>query len=250
VLSLLCLGGFILIFAIDGLICLLMALPLAMLLGLPGAFLGQWLGAACGGGIASTLPILLVVLFPGLVAFERTTNTQEPVRSVTTTVVVKAPIQRVWQTVIAFPKISERPTGIFRLGIAYPIEAHIDGKGVGAVRSCVFSTGPFIEPITQWQEPTLLAFDVAAVPEPMKETSFYEHINAPHLHGHMISRHGQFRLTERNGLVTVEGTTWYTHSLAPQWYWGPISDFIIHQVHERVLNHIKKTAEDQPTSQL
>ena len=243
VLSLLCLGAFILIFALDGAICLLLALPLAMPLGTIGAILGLRLGSACSGGIRTVLPLLLVLLFPGLVAFDRTTKPPEPLRSVTTNVVVRAPIQRVWQTVIAFPKISEPPTGIFRCGIAYPIEARIDGSGVGAIRHCVFSTGSFVEPITHWEEPALLAFDVSSSPQPMRELSLYEHVEAPHLHGHMVSHRGQFRLFERDGQVVLEGTTWYAHTLSPQWYWGPISDYMIHQIHERVLNHIKRTSE-------
>lgn len=243
VLSLLCLGGFILIFALDGAICLLMAFPLSMLLGTVGAALGLWLGSACRGGLPSVLPLLLVCMFPGLVAFDRATKPQEPLRLVTTSVVVRAPIERVWQTVIAFPKISEPPTGIFRCGIAYPIEARIDGSGVGAIRHCVFSTGSFVEPITRWESPSLLAFDVSSSPPPMRELSLYEHVEAPHLHGHMISHRGQFRLFERDGQVVLEGTTWYTHTLSPQWYWGPISDYMIHQIHERVLNHIKRTSE-------
>ncbi len=243
VLSLLALGCFILVFALDGAVCLLMALPLAMFLGVIGAVLGRYLGMACQGGLPSVLPLLLVLLFPGLVAFERTTKPAEPLRSVTTSVLVRAPIERVWQTVIAFPKITEPPTGIFRCGIAYPIEANIEGTGVGAIRHCVFSTGNFVEPITRWEEPTLLAFDVSSSPPPMRELSLYEHVEAPHLHGHMVSHRGQFRLFEREGQVVLEGTTWYTHTLSPQWYWGPISDYMIHQIHERVLNHIKRTSE-------
>lgn len=243
VVSILFLGGFILIFALDGFICLLMALPLAMLLALPGSLFGQSLGAACRRGARSVLPLIFVLLFPGLVAFDRATNPPPPLRAVTTSVVIHAPIERVWQTVIAFPKISAPPDGIFLCGIAYPIEARIEGSGVGAVRHCVFSTGAFVEPITAWQEPELLAFDVQSSPPPMKELSLYEHLEAPHLHGHMVSHRGQFRLIQRGDEVVLEGTTWYTHTLAPQWYWGPISDYLIHRIHERVLNHIKQTAE-------
>lgn len=243
VLSLLCLGGLILVFALDGLICLLIALPLAMLLGSIGAALGLCLGSAFRGGLPPALPLILVLMFPGLVAFDRTTKPPEPLRAVTTSVVVRAPIERVWQTVVAFPKISEPPTGIFRAGIAYPIEARIDGAGVGAIRHCVFSTGSFVEPITRWDAPNLLAFDVLSSPPPMRELSLYEHVEAPHLHGQMVSHRGQFRLFERHGQVVLEGTTWYTHTLSPQWYWGPISDYMIHQIHERVLHHIKRTTE-------
>jgi hypothetical protein len=243
VLSLLCLGGFILIFALDGAVCLLMALPLAMLLGVIGVFLGLALASAFSRGARAGLPLLLVLLFPGLVAFDDATAPQAPLRSVVTRVLIRAPIERVWRTVISFPKISEPPNGIFHFGIAYPIEAHIDGIGIGAVRHCVFSTGTFVEPITKWQEPALLAFDVSSSPPPMRELSLYEHVQAPHLHGHMVSRRGQFRLIECDGGVVLEGTTWYTHTLSPQWYWGPISDYMIHRIHERVLDHIKRTSE-------
>ena len=243
VVSLLILGVTIILFALDGLVCLLMALPLALLLALIGSALGRLAGRACIHGIVSAVPILMLILFPCLVAFEAKQPQSPPIRSVTTTVVVTAPIKRVWDVVIAFPRISEPPRGIFRLGIAYPIEARIVGQGVGAIRYCTFSTGSFVEPITNWEPPNLLAFDVTACPEPMNELSIYQHIQTPHLHGYMLSRNGQFHLFERDGHAVLEGTTWYTHSLYPQWYWGPISDVIIHQIHERVLNHIRQVAE-------
>ncbi|MFZ4765067.1 MAG: hypothetical protein ACOYMN_08935 [Roseimicrobium sp.] len=220
-----------------------MALPLAMLLGTIGVALGLQFGCACGGGLPSAVPLLLIFMFPALVAFDRATKPQEPLRAVITSVAVRAPIERVWQSVIAFPKINESPTGIFCCGIAYPIEARIDGSGVGAIRRCVFSTGSFVEPITRWEPPSLLAFDVTSSPPPMRELSFYEHVAAPHLHGHMVSHRGQFRLVAREGQVLLEGTTWFTHTLSPQWYWGPISDYMIQRIHERVLNHIKRVSE-------
>ena len=241
--SVLLLGGLILGFAMDGIICLLIAFPLALCFAIPAAALGRLAGSACGRGVRSALPLLIVFLFPGLVAFDYASKPGPPVRSVTTSVIVHAPIEQVWEGVVAFPKITEPPSGIFCLGIAYPIEARIEGSGVGAVRHCIFSTGSFVEPITIWQQPGLLAFDVRSSPSPMKELSPYEQVSAPHLHGHMNSQRGQFRLVERGGEVVLEGTTWYTHTLAPQWYWGPISDYMIHRIHERVLNHIRRTVE-------
>jgi hypothetical protein len=241
--SVLLLGAIIMLFAMDGLVCLLMALPLAWCLAIVAAMLGRVVGRACGKGARAALPLLVVLLFPGLVAFDYTTRPAPPVRSVTTGVLVHAPIGKVWDTVIEFPKIAEPASGIFCFGIAYPIEARIEGAGVGAVRHCIFSTGSFVEPITRWDAPGLLAFDVSSSPPPMKELSPYEQVNAPHLHGHMTSKHGQFRLVQKGDSVMLEGTTWYSHTLSPQWYWGPVSDYMIHRIHERVLNHIKRTVE-------
>jgi hypothetical protein len=242
-LSILFLGGLILIFAIDGLICLLMALPLAAILALIGSSLGYLLGKRLSAGLSSALPTLLVAAFPFLVAFESHQSPQPELHAVTTRITIVAPIRKVWDEVIAFDRIMAPPKGIFRFGIAYPIEARIDGESVGAIRHCVFSTGPFIEPITIWDAPHTLGFDVTSNPPPMKEFSPWKHIETPHLHDTFTSERGQFRLYEEDSKTVLEGTTWYRQKISPDWYWHKISDQIIHLIHFRVLEHIKAEAE-------
>lgn len=242
-LSLLTLGGLILVFALDGLICLLMALPLALVLALIGSAIGRIVATAVSGTAGTSTATLLALSFPFLVGFESATAPEPHVREVTTSVLIDAPIDDVWREVIAFSEITDPPQGIFRLGIAYPIEARIEGSGVGAIRYCTFSTGSFVEPITVWDRPHHLAFDVTENPPPMNELSIYKDMHAPHLHGHMVSKKGEFRLSKRGDKVLLEGTTWYTHSISPEFYWGIVSDEIIHRIHLRVLNHIKSHTE-------
>jgi hypothetical protein len=111
------------------------------------------------------------------------------------------------------------------------------------IRHCIFSTGPFVEPIVAWEPPHRLEFDVSENPPPMKEFSPYGHIDAPHLHDTFVSRHGRFLLREENGKTVLEGTTWYFQRIAPDWYWHRFSDVIIHAIHRRVLEQIKRSAE-------
>lgn len=54
-----------------------------------------------------------------------------------------------------------------------------------------------LELITEWQEPHLLAFDVTENSPPMKEISIHSDLHAPQLHGLMVSKKGQFRLSQR-----------------------------------------------------
>lgn len=247
--SMLLLGAMIIVFALDGLICLLMALPLALFIGFWGAFMGTALGRMPGlsGQVKPpVVPMLLLVLLPGLATMEHVHKASPELRTVTTRVTIAAPAARVWPVVIAFPRITAPLDLVFALGVAYPIEARIDGTGVGAIRQCVFSTGTFVEPITAWEEPTLLAFAVTAQPEPMREMSIYPHVDAPHLHGFLVSERGEFRLVDKGDVTQLEGTTWYWHNLAPGWYWGLLSDAIIHRIHQRVLTHIGRTAEAAP----
>ena len=100
-----------------------------------------------------------------------------------------------------------------------------------------------MEPITQWNEPNRLAFSVEEMPSPLKEISPYN-IDPAHLHGYFVSKKGQFKLTALpNGKTLLEGTTWYTHKIRPSFYWKRWSSYIMHKIHTRVLQHIKKQAE-------
>ena len=132
----------------------------------------------------------------------------------------------------------------FRLGIAYPQRARIEGHDVGAIRYCEFSTGAFVEPITVWDEPKRLAFDVVAQPEPLRELSPYPFVYSDHLEGSFTSERGEFVLhrTPKGGTI-LEGSTWYQLSLFPEPYWTLWSDYLIGAIHMRVLRHVKTTVE-------
>ena len=169
---------------------------------------------------------------------------QAAVFEVRSAVEIAASPERVWKHVVSFSDLPEPEEWYFRAGVAYPRRARIVGSGAGAVRYCEFSTGPFVEPIQVWDEPRLLQFNVTANPEPMHEWSPYAKVLPKHLHGYLISKRGQFRLTAlANGHTLLEGTTWYQHGLWPATYWRWWSEAIIHRIHLRVLNHIRTLAE-------
>jgi len=119
-----------------------------------------------------------------------------------------APPERVWRHVIGFSKLPEPDPWYFKLGIAYPRRATIEGTGMGAVRRCEFSTGAFVEPVTVWDPPRRLAFDVESQPPPMHELSPYRHVHPPHLDGYLRCQRGEFRLVALpGGRTRLEGST-------------------------------------------
>jgi hypothetical protein len=171
-------------------------------------------------------------------------NASNPVFEVRTAVEIEAPAEEVWKNVVSFSDLPEPDEWFFKAGLAYPKRARIEGSGVEAIRYCEFSTGPFVEPIEVWDEPRLLRFRVTSNPPPMEEWSPYRKVTPRHLHGYLVSRNGQFKLTPLSGNRTLlEGTTWYQHGLRPVQYWRWWSDAVIHRIHLRVLNHIKKLSE-------
>jgi hypothetical protein len=150
----------------------------------------------------------------------------------------------VWRYVVAFPALEAPRERLFRLGVAAPVAARIDGSGVGAVRYCDFTTGSFVEPITAWEEERLLAFDITEQAPPMRELSPYGDIRAPHLDGYFRATYGEFRLSELpGGRTRLEGRTRYRVDMFPQAYWTILADEIVEAIHLRVLRHIKQLAE-------
>ncbi|AMV19818.1 SRPBCC family protein [Planctomyces sp. SH-PL14] len=239
----------LLLLALEGMICVLMALPIMV----PVAWLGGLVGWTIARetrrpqrerqGLLCSLAVLpLLAGIEGAVA-------PNPVFTVESAIEIAAPPERVWETVIGFPPITREPAWFFRLGIACPERARIEGTGIGAIRHCEFTTGAFVEPITVWDPPRRLAFDVTEQPEPMFELTPYRHIHPPHLKSSFRSTRGEFRLEplpadgERGPGTRLIGRTWYTLDMRPLPYWTVWSDALIHAIHRRVLEHIREVAE-------
>jgi hypothetical protein len=233
--------------ALEGAGCLIMLMPLALPIAALGAACGYAIQArperGDGEGSVNTLwatSLMLPMMIVGEASLRRDTPA---VFAVTTIVEVAAPPEKVWPHVIEFGAITTPPDFIFRAGVAYPLRARIDGRGVGAVRYCEFLTGAFVEPIEVWNEPRLLKFAVTSNPPPMREWSPWK-IRPPHLDNFLVSRGGQFELTPLpGGRTRLAGTTWYEHRMWPQAYWRWWSDFLIHRIHTRVLEHVKGLSE-------
>ena len=241
-------AGTLVMVALEGALCLLMAAPIAVGAALMGAVAGRWI-AVRDPGPASRAAIAVVVLPFGVLAERAPAGDAPELREVRTTIEIDAPPSAVWQAVLAFPPLPPPSELTFRLGIAYPVRARLVGTGVGAVRYCEFSTGAFVEPITAWEPGRRLAFDVAEHPTPLEEWSPYRDVAPPHLDHYFRSRRGEFRLVALpDGRTRLEGSTWYSLDIHPRGYWVLWADGLVHAIHGRVLRHVKRTAESAPTA--
>jgi uncharacterized membrane protein YhaH (DUF805 family) len=229
----------------EGMICLLMALPLV----LPIVLLGSWVGyliqrASLVPDETRRLLIMLTTSLPLLIGAESAIGPEAPIFKLSSSVEIDASPQRVWDNLIQYEPMPAPQDWFFRAGVAYPVAATLEGRGVGAIRQCVFSTGPAIEAIDVWHEPRELAFAVTRTPPPMREWNPLGEIHPAHLDSFLVSRRAEFRLSELpGGRTRLEGTSWYQHHLAPAAYWRLWTDFIIGRIHERVYEHVKRCAE-------
>jgi len=230
--------------AMEGVICIAMAAPFGYILGMMGSLLAYAIQHQPQRASLNSIAVFVFAL-PGMMWIEKHSNIEATVYELKTGIIINQPPQKVWNQLISFSTIDPPEEFIFKTGIAYPVDAKITGQGVGAIRYCNFTTGPFVEPITVWNEPRLLKFDVLKQPQPMIEMSVYDEVHAPHLNGYFYSLQGEFKLTPINAHQTfLEGTTWYKNEMWPSFYWKQWTDIILHKIHFRVLQHIKKKAED------
>lgn len=249
--SLLLTGAGIAAIAIEGLVCLAIAAPIAWVLAFVGGFLAYTIhnNPAVQQPANATFAVLVFAL-PAMLGAEHFAPPPVPRFQVRTSIEIAAPPQVVWKRLIAFPPLVEPEEWPFRLGIAYPIEARLRGEGLTADRECRFSTGSFKEPILAWEPGKHLAFAVADEPLLMKETSPYGNIRVRHLEDHDFQpERADFLLVALAGGGTrLEGTTSYQNKMWPGAYWRLWTDAIVHSIHHRVFAHVKALSEEDARS--
>jgi len=232
--------------AVEGLICILMAIPVALPLALLGGLAGFFIQRRRAISAEAPPVMLLVLMLPlSLMGFEKWNPPEAGVITVTTTIRIEAPASAVWANLISFPDLPESNQWLFQLGVSHPIRATIHGSGVGAVRVCVFSTGTFVERIDGWEENRRLAFSVVSGADAMQEFSPYK-IHPRHLDGYLVPKRAEFTLISNpDGSTNLEGKSWYRNSMWPATYWRLWSDQILHDIHNSVFEHIKALSEQK-----
>ncbi len=154
---------------------------------------------------------------------------------VTDEVLIHATPEKVWPHVLAFPDIPDRSDyWIFRLGLPYPTQTTNGGNFVGADRQCMFSDGIVIrERVAEFVSREKLTFDIVEQP------------THPEAYGHITLHRGQFVLRDNgNGTTTLFGSSWYTLHVRPLWYFDLWTRDMTRAVHLRVMNHVRRLAEE------
>jgi hypothetical protein len=232
-------GGLIL-FALEGLICLILASPLAGLLAIAGGALGRRLARSRQDPAA---PFYCVTLLPLMFAADALFP-PDAMMLTSESIVIDAPASRVWRAVTSEEPIREGPALVGRLGLAYPQQAHLLREGAGATRIGYFSTGRSYEKITDWQENRLLSIVVLRQPPMMKEMSPYSHVHAPHLNGYFETGETRFDLQPLPHCRTRLTITAAHHlRIDPVLYWEPVARWAIRDNTRRVLRDFKAKAE-------
>jgi len=160
VVSVLVVGVVLFALAVEGLVCIIMAVPVATPLAMLGGIFGFLLQRGKHVVSQGSMMCLLAVLPLMLTGVEKLKDLDRPLSIVETSIRIHAPAGKVWRNLVAFSDIPPSTEWLFRLGVSQPIRAVIDGNGVGALRRCYFSTGTFVERIEGWEETRYFAFSL------------------------------------------------------------------------------------------
>jgi hypothetical protein len=232
----------------EGMICIVMMLPIFLIMSYLGAAMGRRaLETALRSGRLRAGALAAVLLLPYLVApVESAVPLAYQERVVENRVRIRADAASVWANIVRVPPIAPEEYGtsfVHRIGFPRPVEATLSREGVGGVRHASFERGVvFIETVTHWEPERLLSFTIHADPSAIPPTALDPHVTVGGPYFDVLD--GTYRI-EPAGPGEVVLTLSSTHRLATHFnvYASFWSDLVMRQVQRNILEVVKRRAE-------
>jgi hypothetical protein len=226
----------------EGMICIVLALPAMLLLSSLGGFIG---GSGQVRRTRGVLPALLVL--PYVVAPLEQGRDLPVRRGVTrTTIDVAAPVKVVWPLVASVDSIrpSEEPSALYTMiGFPHPVSAVIDRHGVGGVREARFTEGlRFTERVTDWAPQRRLSFTIKANTADIPPGTLDEHVTIGGPYFDVLQ--GTYELRPLpNGRTRIVLTSEHRLSTPFNPYAGLWTEVIMRSIQSNILEIIRARAE-------
>ena len=146
--------------------------------------------------------------------------------TVRTMKLIPADSSRVWDTLMFYEEVPQRPPLIMRIALPHPLFAFGSTAHVGDVKTCVYSKGRLVKQVTQRVPGERLAFNV---------------IEQTHIENRSIRLiDGSFDFQSVSpGETRVTLTSRYQPLLGPRWIWRPFEEYGVHTLHDHVLEGMR-----------
>lgn len=226
----------------EGIICLTMLLPVALIM----AMLGGAAGVFCARRFSKT-PLLCVAILPFVVAgTERWAGPAYEVREVATSIAIQAAPATVWRQIERVAPIrmeEQRFSWSQKIGFPRPIEATLSGEGVGAVRHATFAGGVlFVETVTLWEPGRRLGFDIRADTVNIPPHTLDEHVTIGGRYFDTL--HGEYWIEPRpDGGTLLHLVSRHRLSTTFNFYARMWTDAIMRDIQENILYVIRNRCE-------
>jgi hypothetical protein len=149
---------------------------------------------------------------------------------VVTPMKVAASRSQVWDRLMFYEQVDQRPPLHLRLLLPVPIRTIGDKSHIGDEARCLYEGGHLIKRITAVNPGRVYAFEVIE--------------QALRVGGSMKLVGGEYRLDEGpSGVTVMTLSTRYTSSRRPRWLWRPIEAAVCHSFHRHILRAIRRNVE-------
>jgi hypothetical protein len=236
-----------LLLAWEGLICIVIWLPLFLVLSLLGGLVAALVGRAIRNRRASALVASCIALLPAVLSpLERRFAAGDELRGVGTEIEIAAAPEIVWREISRvrkFEPAEHRFAWTHAIGFPRPVEATLSREGIGGVRLASFEGGVvFVETITVWEPERRLAFQIAADPDAIPARALDEHVTVGGPFFDVLE--GEYRIEPLDGgrvrlhLASRHRLTTHFNAYAALW-----TDFILEDTQRYILEALKRRCE-------
>lgn len=145
---------------------------------------------------------------------------------VTTKLAFASPVERVWQGLMFYEQLDERPPFYLRWLLPVPIRTEGKKSAVGDEALCLYEGGHLIKRVTQIENNRLYAF--AVVEQQLR------------VGNRMTLSNGSYELRARaDGGTDVIAMTRYASDRRPRWLWRWIEAQVCHLFHRHILRSMR-----------
>lgn len=141
-----------------------------------------------------------------------------------------ATADQVWQRLMFYEQLDQRPPLHLRLLLPVPIKTIGDKSHVGDEARCLYEGGHLIKRVTEIEPNKRYAFEVTE--------------QELELGGGMRLSGGEYVLEESSpGTTEVKLSTRYESPRQPRWLWKPIEAAVCHSFHRHILRAMRRSVE-------
>jgi len=224
---------FILLIAggLEGMVCILMAMPLIIIAIALGAFVKNRIKKYRKSNKhdnlikSSILPFCLFLTF-GFIETELTKN-EQAIIEIKSEIILPYSTVQVYETIKSVDTLDAEKPFLMKLDLPIPQKCVLEEEKVGGLRTCYFEDGQIIERITELEKGKILKMDV--IDYQLTGRKWLGFKEAIYLFDELD-----------NGRSKMTRITTYTSELYPRFYWRLLEKIGIEQEHEYVFSNLKK----------
>jgi len=230
----------------EGIICVLMAIPIFAVT----AMIGGYIGIQLFERKPNQMNITLILLLPFLLApLEQQLGLSQKIFSETTTILVEGNQQAIWDNItrVYYIKEAENKKSLFQfMGFPRPLEATLDTVAVGGVRIAKFDRGLFFtETVTKVIDQQFLEFTIEADPNSIPPKALDEHVLVGGQYFDVLKGSYEIISTSEPNIYEIKLTSQFRLSTNFNFYSGFWSKLIMRDIQNNILEILKARVEQE-----